>query len=59
VWKELVAKAEAEMTVFCKRLEDNALFTGILSLYAVIQREMNETLQSKQAELFIINFLHP
>jgi hypothetical protein len=50
LWEQLVAKAEAERTVLCKHLDDKALFTGILRLYAAIHREMNATLQSGQVE---------
>jgi hypothetical protein len=50
VWKELVARAEAEITVLSKHLDGNALFTGILCLYAAIHREMAATLQTKQVE---------
>jgi hypothetical protein len=43
VWKELVAKAEAERAVLCKHLDGKALFTAMLRLYAALHREMRES----------------
>jgi hypothetical protein len=43
VWKELVAKSEAERRVLCKHLEGKALFTAILRMYAA-NRELRESL---------------
>jgi hypothetical protein len=40
VWKELIARAEAERAVLCKHLDGKALFTAIPRLYATIHREM-------------------
>jgi hypothetical protein len=40
IWSELITKSEAEKTVLCKHLNDKALFTAILGLYAAIHREM-------------------
>jgi hypothetical protein len=37
-------KAEAERIVLSKCLDDKALFTAVLRLYAAIHRELRETL---------------
>jgi hypothetical protein len=55
VWKELVAKAEAERVVLCKHLDGKALFTAMLRLYAALHREMRYTIlpaQQKSTEEF-------
>jgi hypothetical protein len=46
VWKDLVAKAEAERVVLCKHLEGKALFTAMLWLYAALHRELLDTIIS-------------
>jgi hypothetical protein len=35
-WKAIITRAEAERAVLCKHLEGQALFTGMLHLYAAI-----------------------
>jgi hypothetical protein len=42
MWKELIARAEAERAVLCKHLDGKALFTAILRLYAAIHRVMHD-----------------
>jgi hypothetical protein len=44
VWKQLTDKVEAEQSKLRKRLDGNALFTGMLHLYAAIHGEI--TLQT-------------
>jgi hypothetical protein len=44
VWKDLVAKAEAERVVLCKHLDGKALFTAMLRLYAALHRELRDTI---------------
>jgi hypothetical protein len=44
VWKDLVAKAEAERVVLCKHLNGKALFTATLRLYAALHRELRGTI---------------
>jgi hypothetical protein len=43
LWKELVARAEAERAVLCKHLDGKALFTAMLRLYAATHREMRDS----------------
>jgi uncharacterized protein with von Willebrand factor type A (vWA) domain len=55
VWKDLVAKSEAERVVLCKHLDGKALFTAMLRLYAALHREMRDTIlpvQHKSTEEF-------
>jgi hypothetical protein len=55
VWKDPVAKAEAERVVLCKHLDGKALFTAMLRLYAALHREMRDTIlpaQQKSTEEF-------
>jgi DNA primase len=55
VWKELVARAEAERAVLCKDLDGKALFTAMLRLYAALHREMRDSVlqaQQKSSEEF-------
>jgi hypothetical protein len=55
VWKELIARAETERAVLCKHLDDKALFTAMLRLYAAIHREMRDSVlpaQQKSTEQF-------
>jgi hypothetical protein len=42
VWKELIARTEAERAVLCKHLDGKALFTAMLRLYAALHREMRD-----------------
>jgi energy-converting hydrogenase A subunit M len=51
VWKELIARAEAERTVLCKHLDGKALFTATLHLYAAIHRDMRDSVLREQQEL--------
>jgi hypothetical protein len=44
VWKDLVAKAEAERVVLCKHLDGKAQFTPTLRLYAALHRELRDTI---------------
>jgi hypothetical protein len=44
VWMQLAERAEAERRVLCKHLEGKALFTGMLRLYALMHREMRDSL---------------
>jgi hypothetical protein len=44
VWKDLVAKAEAEGLVLCKHLDGKALFAAMLRLYAALHRELRDTI---------------
>jgi hypothetical protein len=48
VWKELIAKAEAERVVLCKHLEGRVLFTAMLRLYAALHRELRDSAQPAQ-----------
>jgi hypothetical protein len=43
-WKRLVDKAQNEKNVLCKHLDGKALFTGMMRLYAAIQRELVDSL---------------
>jgi hypothetical protein len=55
VWKDLVARAEAERVVLCKHLDGKALFTAMLRLYAALHRELRDTIlpaQQKSTEEF-------
>jgi predicted Zn-ribbon and HTH transcriptional regulator len=55
VWKDLIAKAEAERVVLYKHLDGKALFTAMLRLYAALHREMRDTVlpaQQKSTEEF-------
>jgi hypothetical protein len=44
VWKNLVAKAEAERVVLCNYLGGKALFSAMRRLYAAIHRELRDTI---------------
>jgi hypothetical protein len=50
VWKELIARAEAERAVLCKHLDGNALFTAMLRLYTAIHREMRDSVLPAQQQ---------
>jgi formamidopyrimidine-DNA glycosylase len=50
MWKELIARAEAERTVLCKHLDGKALFTAMLRLYAAIHREMRGSFRPEQQQ---------
>jgi hypothetical protein len=55
VWKDLVARAQAERVMLCKHLDGKALFTAILRLYAALHRELRDTIlpaQQKSTEKF-------
>jgi hypothetical protein len=43
VWKNLVARAEAERAVPCKLLDGKPIFTAMLQLYAALHREMPDS----------------
>jgi hypothetical protein len=43
VWKELIARAEAERAVLCKHLNGRALFTAMLRLYAALHKELRDS----------------
>jgi hypothetical protein len=49
-WKRLVDKAENEKSILCKQLDGKTLFTGMLRLYAAIQREMEDSLLPEYAQ---------
>jgi hypothetical protein len=48
VWKELIARAEAERAVLCKHLDGKALFTAMLRLYSARHREMRDSVLPAQ-----------
>jgi hypothetical protein len=48
VWKDLIARAEAERLVLCKHQDGKALFTATLRLYATLHRELRDSAQSAQ-----------
>jgi hypothetical protein len=48
VWKELVARAEAERAVLCKHLDGKVLYTSMLRLYAALHREMRDSILPAQ-----------
>jgi hypothetical protein len=50
VWKELAEKAEVERPVLCKHLDGKALYTAILRLSALTNREMRESWQDSEEE---------
>jgi hypothetical protein len=43
LWKDLVARAEAERVVLCKHLDGKALFTAMLRLYAALHMELRDS----------------
>jgi hypothetical protein len=50
LWKDLVARAEAERVVLCKHLDGKALFTAMLRLYAALHKELRDsTLPAQQS----------
>jgi hypothetical protein len=51
VWKELIAKAEAERVVLCKHLGGRVLFTAMLRLHAALHRELRDSAQPVQQSL--------
>jgi hypothetical protein len=48
VWKELIARADAERAVLWKHLDGKALFTAMLRLYAALHREMRDSVLPAQ-----------
>jgi hypothetical protein len=44
----MTAKAEAERSVLCKHLDGKGLFTAMLRLYDLIDRELHESLLPEQ-----------
>jgi hypothetical protein len=48
VWKELIARADAERAVLCKHLDGKALFTAMLRLYAALHREVRDSVLPAQ-----------
>jgi hypothetical protein len=44
VWKELITRAEAEMSVLCKHLDGRALFAAKLRLYAALHRKLRDSI---------------
>jgi hypothetical protein len=48
VWKELIARANAERAVLCKHLDGKALLTAMLRLYAALHREMRDSVLPTQ-----------
>jgi hypothetical protein len=50
MWKDLIARSEAERTVICKQLDGKLLFTVMLRLYAAIHREIRGSVLPEQEE---------
>jgi hypothetical protein len=47
-WKQIITRAEDERAVLCKHLEGQALFTGILRLYAALHLELHDYLKKEE-----------
>jgi hypothetical protein len=48
VWKVLITKSKDERTMLCKHFDGKALFPATLQIYAVIHREMRDSLLREQ-----------
>jgi hypothetical protein len=49
-WKGIITKTEEEKAVLCKHLEGQALFSGMLCLYAATHRDLMNTLKQEEEE---------
>jgi hypothetical protein len=47
-WKPIITRAEAERAVLCKHLEGQALFIGMLRMYAAIHRDKRDSLKGEE-----------
>jgi hypothetical protein len=46
-WKSIITRTEEEKTVLCKHVEEQALFSGMLRLYATTHRELGNSLMQE------------